>query len=63
MLGQIFDMTLFESKHIRSGYSVLAELFFYGFICKMSKNFAFHRNQSKLKILYDYLVWRCSMKF
>ena len=28
---------------MRSGYSVLAELFFYGFICKMSKIFAFHR--------------------
>ena len=41
MLGQIFDMTLKKSKHARSGYSVLAELLFYGFICKISKNFAF----------------------
>ena len=47
MFGQIFDMTLLESKHARSGYSVLAELFFYGFICKIFKNFAFHRNQCK----------------
>ena len=52
MLGQIFDMTLLEFKHARSGYSVLAELFFYGFICKISKNFAFHRNQCKQKSLY-----------
>ena len=47
MLGQIFDMTLLESKHARSGYSVLAELFFYDFICKMFKNFSFHINQCK----------------
>ena len=40
MLGQILDMTLLKSKHAHSGYSVLAELFFYGFICKISKNFA-----------------------
>ena len=53
MLGQIFDMTVKESKHARSGYSVLSELFFYGFICKISKKFAFHRNQCKLSILYD----------
>ena len=45
MLGQIFDMALKESKLARSGYSVLAEFFCYGFICKISKNFAFHRNQ------------------
>ena len=37
MLDQMFDMTSLESKHVRSGYSVLAELFFYSFICKMFK--------------------------
>ena len=31
MLSQIFDIALQESKHARSGYSVLAELFVYGF--------------------------------
>ena len=56
MLGQIFDMTLYESKHARFGYSVLAELFFNGFICKISKNFAFHRNECKQYILYDWPV-------
>ena len=53
MLVQIFDMTLWESKDVLSGYSVLAELFFYGFISKMSKNLAFRKNQCKLQILYD----------
>ena len=38
MLGQMFDMTLFESKHIvRSGYSVLAELFFTALFAKYSR--------------------------
>ena len=53
MLDQIFDMTLKEFKHPRSGQCVIAQLFFCGFICKNSKNFVFHGNQCKLQILYD----------
>ena len=52
MLGKIFNMTLKKSKHVRSGYSALAESLFYGFTCKISKNFAFHRNQCKLKFVF-----------
>ena len=37
----------------RSGHSAIAELFFYGFMCKTSNNFAFHRSQCKLQILFD----------
>ena len=58
MLGQIFDLTLQEFRHARSGHIFIVELFFYGFICTKSKDFDFYRNQCKLQILQDYLVWK-----
>ena len=64
MLGQIFDLTMKEFRHASSGQSVIAKLFFYGFICKKkkkkkkkkNKDFALHRSQCKSQILQDYLA-------
>ena len=44
-------------KEFRHAHHIVTEeLIFYGFICKKSKDFDFHRNQCKLQILQDYLV-------
>ena len=61
MLGRIFDLTLQEFRHARSGHIFIVELLFYGFICKKKNpkilisieiNFDFHINQCKLQIFH-----------
>ena len=51
-LSHKLNMTFLDFHTIQSDHNITAELFKYGLLWKLSKNFGFHRNQCKMQIFF-----------